>query len=101
MEGDVDNDELLSDEEREPELYVMRVVKCTARQEREWEDYFEEYLVAVNDYVYQRGEWRNPVARTSKKRLHSRWKVEIDLEKSGWKNAGGWKGMRKLNSTFS
>ena len=78
MEGDVENNELLSDEEREPELYVIRVVKCTARQEWEWEDYFEAYPVAVNDYVYQRGVWRDPVARTSKRRVHSRWRVEID-----------------------
>ena len=62
MEGDGDNDEVLSDEEREPDYYIMRVVTCTARQEREWEDYFEEYLVAANGFVYQRGEWRDPVA---------------------------------------
>ena len=59
----------------------MRVIKFTAQQEWEWEDYFEEYPVAVNGYVYQRGVWRDPVAQTSKKRVHSRWGVKVDEEK--------------------
>ena len=94
MESDGGNEELFSDEEREPDLFVLRVVKCTARQEEEWEDYFEEYLVAVNGYVYQRGVWRDPVARTSKKCVHSRWGVKVDEEKFERKNAKGWRGMR-------
>ena len=67
MEGGGENEELFSDEEREPDLFILRVVKCTARQEEEWDDYFEEYSVAVDGYVYRPGVWRKAVARTGEK----------------------------------
>ena len=67
MEGDEEGEELFLDEERETELTVLRVVKCTARQEEEWDDYFEEYSVAVDGYVYRPGVWRKAVARTGEK----------------------------------
>ena len=63
MEGDEEGEEFLSDEEREPELTILRVVKIAARNEAEWDDYFGEYHVGVDGYVYQQGVWRNAVAR--------------------------------------
>ena len=107
MEGDVDNDELLSDEERETQYHIVRVIKCTAQQECQWEEYFEDYPVAVDGIIYQRGVWRDPVAQTEKERLppwiphgvagtewgrargaiqSPEWRVVIDLEKMIWKN---------------
>ena len=54
MEGDVYDDKLLSDEERETQYHMVRVIKCTAQQECQWEDYFEDYPVVVDGIIYQR-----------------------------------------------
>ena len=81
MEGDEEGDKFLSDEEREPELTILRVIKIAARNEAEWDDYFDEYHVGVDGYVYQPGVWRNAVARTSERRVHRRWGVRVDEEK--------------------
>ena len=81
MESDGENKELFSDEERETELTVLRVVKCTARQEEQWYDYFEEYSVAVNGYVYRPGVWRNAVARTGERCIHRRFGRRVNEEK--------------------
>ena len=87
MEGDVYDDKLFLDKERETEYYIVRVVKCTAQQECEWEEYFDEYPVAVEGIIYQRGAWRDPVVRTQKERLPP-W-IPHDVAGTGWGRARG------------
>ena len=81
MEGDEEGEEFLSDEERVPVLTVVRVAKIAARNEAEWDDYFDEYHVGVDGYVYQPSVWRNAVARISERQIHRRWRVRVDEEK--------------------
>ena len=62
MEGDVN-------EMRETQYRVLNRIRCTAQQERHQEEWFRKFPVAVNEIVYQRGEWRDPVKRSKKEVL--------------------------------
>ena len=54
MEGDVN-------EPRETQYRVIKRVRCTAQQERQHEEWFRGFPVAVDEIVYPRGEWSNPI----------------------------------------
>ena len=95
MEGDVDNDELDSDEElpkpidepRETQYLIVKRVRCTAQQERQFEDWFDGYPVAVDGIIYQRGEWNDPILRSKKEQLPP-W-IQHPVAGSGWRRARG------------
>ena len=82
MESDEEGEEGISDDEKVPELTVVRVVDIPARNEADWDDYFDEYHAGVNGYVYKPGVWRNAVARISERNIHRRWKVRVDEAKA-------------------
>ena len=70
MESDEEGEEGISDDERVPELTTVRVVDIAARNEADWYDYFDEYHVGVDGYVYKPRVWRNAVARISERNIH-------------------------------
>ena len=82
MESGEEGEEGISDDEKVPELTVVRVVNIAARDEADWDDYFDEYHAGVNGYVYKPRVWRNAVARISERNIHRRWKVRVDEAKA-------------------
>ena len=81
MEGDEEDKEFISDDERVPELTIVRVINIAARKEADWYDYFDEYHVRVNGYVYKPRVWRTAVARISERNIHRQWGARVDEEK--------------------
>ena len=82
MENEEEGEEGISDDEPVPVLTPVRVVDIAARDEADWDDYFDEYHVGVNGYVYKPGVWRNVVARISERRIHRRFKKRVDKAKA-------------------
>ena len=80
MEGDVD-------EPREMQYLVVRRVRCTAQQERQFEELFNGYPVAVDEIIYQRGEWNDPILQSKKEQLPP-W-IQHPVAGSGWGRSRG------------
>ena len=90
MEGGVDNDGFDSDEDlpepidepQETQYLIVKRVRCKAQQERQLEEWFDWYPVAVDGVIYQQGEWNDPALRSMEEQLPP-W-LQQPVSGSGW-----------------
>ena len=80
MEGGVN-------EPLETQYRVLNRTRCTAQQEKHHEECFRKFPVAVDEIVYPRDEWRDPIKRF-KKELLPPW-IPHEVAGTGWGRSRG------------